>query len=208
MHSDKKIGIVGFGVMGAAIAINSAEAGYKVIFKELNDDLVNKLYDDKLVKPFRKRLNDGKIDKEKFDLILSRITGTSDYKNLKECNIIIEAAVENLSVKKNLFKELDNVCGKETILVSNTSTFRIKEIMKDISNKSRTAGLHYFFPANVNRLVEIICHENTNIKTIDTLKEFLTNKKKIHILVKDFPGFAINPIFISSYSVLNSFYNK
>ena len=140
------------------------------------------------------------------DRVAGNITGTADYKEMAPCDLIIEAAVEKMDLKQSIFKELDAVCRPDTILASNTSTFLIEKLMKGISNPSRTAGLHYFFPANINRLVEVIRQKETSDETYNALIAFAKQNKKVPISVNDFPGFAINPIFISSYMVLNSFY--
>jgi 3-hydroxybutyryl-CoA dehydrogenase len=111
-----------------------------------------------------------------------------------------------MDLKKQIFADVSKVIAKEAILVSNTSTYLIEKLMADVPNPQRTAGLHYFFPANVNRLVEVIRQKQTSDETYKTLMNFAGRCQKVAITVKDFPGFAINPIFISSYLVLNSFF--
>ncbi len=202
----KTVGIIGFNVMGAAIGLNAATAGYQVIYKELNDELVREMYDRWVTKALKKRVDRGKITQEEMDRVAGNITGTADYKEMAPCDLIIEAAVEKMDLKQSIFKELDAVCRPDTILASNTSTFLIEKLMEGISNPSRTAGLHYFFPANINRLVEVIRQKETSDETYNALIEFANKNKKVPISVNDFPGFAINPVFISSYMVLNSFY--
>jgi 3-hydroxyacyl-CoA dehydrogenase len=120
--------------------------------------------------------------------------------------LIIEAAVENISLKKEIFADISKVIREDAILVSNTSTYLIETLMADVPNQGRTAGLHYFFPANVNRLVEVIRQKNTSDDTYEALMDFAAKCQKVAITVKDFPGFAINPVFISSYLVLDSYY--
>ena len=206
MKEIKTVGIIGFGVMGAAIGINAASSGFNVIFKELNDDLVQSMYDTWVVKALDKRVKKNKIKQQDMDEITGRIKGTPKYEDLKECDLIIEAAVENLNLKISIFDELSKTCPEDTIMVSNTSTFLIEKVMEKVSNPQRTAGLHYFFPANINRLVEVIRQKNTSDDTFKAINEFAVKNRKTVIDVTDFPGFAINPIFISSYMVLNSFY--
>jgi 3-hydroxyacyl-CoA dehydrogenase len=205
MKEVKSVGIIGFGVMGAAIGINAAANGYRVIYKELNDDLVKSMYDKFVVNALSKRVEKGKISQGVMDEITGRISGTTDYEDLAECDLIIEAAIEKMDLKTQIFEDLSKVCPKDTILVSNTSTFLIEKLMEKVDNPARTAGLHYFFPANVNRLVEVIRQKKTNDETYKALMTFAKKNQKLPITVKDFPGFAINPIFISSYLVLNSF---
>jgi 3-hydroxyacyl-CoA dehydrogenase len=205
MTEVKTIGVVGFGVMGAAIGLNAASSGYKVIYKELNDELVKSMYDQWVLKSLNKRVAKGKMTQEIMDSITENISGTSNYNDLAPCDLVIEAAVESMELKKQIFKDLDAACRKDTILVSNTSTFLIEKLMEGVSNPGRTAGLHYFFPANINKLVEVIRQKATSDDTYNALMVFAEKNRKVAITVKDFPGFAINPVFISSYMILDSF---
>jgi 3-hydroxybutyryl-CoA dehydrogenase len=205
MKEIKTVGIIGFGVMGAAIGLNAAMSGYTVLFKELNDELVQSMYDKWVVKALEKRVAKGKITQADMDVITEKITGTSHYDALAACDLIIEAAIEKMDLKIQIFEDLSAACREDTIIVSNTSTFLIETLMEKVANQERTAGLHYFFPANINRLVEVIRQKNTSDATYQALMAFAETCRKTAISVKDFPGFAINPIFISSYMVLDSF---
>jgi 3-hydroxybutyryl-CoA dehydrogenase len=206
MAAIENVGIVGFNVMGAAIGLNAASSGYRVIYKELNDDLVRSMYDRWVKKALEKRVAKGKMSREEMDAVVGRISGTASYDDLAPCDLIIEAAVEKMDLKIRIFNDLERVCRPDTIIASNTSTFLIEKLMAGVSHPSRTAGLHYFFPANINRLVEVIRQKKTSDKTFDALMTFSEKNRKIPIAVNDFPGFAINPIFISSYMVLTSFF--
>lgn len=205
MKEIKTVGIIGFGVMGAAIGMNAAANGCRVIYKELNDELVRSMYEKFVVKSLGKRVERGKMTQEQMDGVCGMIGGTTRYEDLAECDLIIEAAIEKMDLKIRIFGELSESCPKETIIVSNTSTFLIEKLMEKVDNPGRTAGLHYFFPANVNRLVEVIRQKHTTDETYETLMAFGRKTQKTPITVRDFPGFAINPIFISSYLVLNGF---
>ncbi|WP_319525503.1 3-hydroxyacyl-CoA dehydrogenase family protein [uncultured Desulfosarcina sp.] len=202
------VGIVGFGVMGAAIGLNAAASGYRVIYKELNDELVAAMYDRWVKGSLEKRVAKGKMTQQEMDQITGKISGTASYADLAPCDLVIEAAVEKMDLKIQIFKDLDAVCRPDAILVSNTSTFLIERLMASVSNPSRTAGLHYFFPANINRLVEVIRQKETGEATFTALMGFAEKNRKVPIAVKDFPGFAINPVFISSYMILDSFYGE
>jgi len=208
MQEIKTVGIVGFGVMGAAIGLNAAAAGYKVVFKELNDELVEAMYDKWVVKALEKRVAKGKITQADMDGLTSMIQGTSSYSDLAVCDLVIEAAIEKMDLKIQIFGDLSAACRPDAILVSNTSTFLIEKLMDKVDNQERTAGLHYFFPANINRLVEVIRQKHTSDATYDALIGFAAKCRKVAITVKDFPGFAINPVFISSYMVLDSFLDE
>ena len=207
MKEIKTVGIIGFGVMGAAIGINAAMSGYRVVFKELDDELVQTMFDKWVVKSLEKRVAKGKITQAEMDAITGLISGTSRYEALADCDLIIEAAIEKMDLKIRIFEDLSSTCSKDAILVSNTSTFLIETLMAKVAKQERTAGLHYFFPANINRLVEVIRQKNTSDDTYQSLMAFAEKCRKTAISVKDFPGFAINPLFISSYMVLDSFLN-
>jgi 3-hydroxybutyryl-CoA dehydrogenase len=206
MAKIETVGIVGFGVMGAAIGLNAASSGYRVIYKELNDELVRSMYGRWVKGALEKRVAKGKMTAEEMDRIAGMISGTANYEDLASCDLVIEAAVEKMDLKIQIFKDLDAVCRPDAIFASNTSTFLIERLMAAVSNPSRTAGLHYFFPANINRLVEVIRQKETSDETFDALMAFAEKNRKVAIAVKDFPGFAINPVFISSYMILDSFY--
>ncbi|MFO7715762.1 3-hydroxyacyl-CoA dehydrogenase family protein [Desulfosarcina sp.] len=205
MAKIETVGIVGFGVMGAAIGLNAASSGYRVIFKELNDELVRAMYDRWVKSALEKRVAKGKMTPQEMDQVAGMISGTANYRDLAPCDLIIEAAVEKMDLKIQIFKDLDAVCRPDAIMVSNTSTFLIEKLMASVSNPARTAGLHYFFPANINRLVEVIRQKKTSDETFAALMAFAEKNRKVPIAVKDFPGFAINPVFISSYMMLDSF---
>lgn len=206
MKEVKTVGIIGFGVMGAAIGLNAATSGYKVIFKELNDDLVKAMYDKFVVSALSKRVSQGKMAQADMDRICGMITGTAKLEDLAACDMIIEAAIEKMDLKIQIFGDIAKVVPKDTIIASNTSTFLIEKLMEKVDHPDRTAGLHYFFPANINRLVEVIRQKKTSDDTYNALMTFAKQNKKVPITVRDFPGFAINPIFITSYLVLDSFY--
>ncbi|MBC2712679.1 MAG: 3-hydroxyacyl-CoA dehydrogenase family protein [Desulfosarcina sp.] len=206
MANIETVGIVGFGVMGAAIGLNAASSGYRVIYKELNDELVHSMYDRWVKGALEKRVTKGKMTQQEMDQVAGMISGTASYQDLAPCDLVIEAAVEKMDLKIQIFKDLDTVCRPDAIFVSNTSTFLIEKLMASVSNPSRTAGLHYFFPANINRLVEVIRQKETSAETFAALMAFAEKNRKVPIAVKDFPGFAINPVFISSYMMLDSFY--
>ncbi|MBN2034696.1 MAG: 3-hydroxyacyl-CoA dehydrogenase family protein [Deltaproteobacteria bacterium] len=205
MGSIETVGIVGFNVMGAAIGLNAASCGYRVIYKELNDELVRTTYDRWVKSGLEKRVAKGKMTQAEMDKVTGLISGTAGYKDLAPCDLIIEAAVEKMDLKIQIFKDLDKFCRPDAILASNTSTFLIEKLMASVSHPSRTAGLHYFFPANINKLVEVIRQKETSDETFNALMAFSGKNNKVPIAVNDFPGFAINPVFISSYMVLVAF---
>ena len=176
MAKIETVGIVGFGVMGAAIGLNAASSGYRVIYKELNDELVRSMYDRWVKAALDKRVAKGKMTQQEMDQVAGMISGTANYQDLSACDMVIEAAVEKMDLKIQIFKDLDKVCRPDAILVSNTSTYLIERLMASVSNPSRTAGLHYFFPANINRLVEVIRQKETSDETYEALMAFAEKK--------------------------------
>lgn len=208
MKQIKTVGIVGFGVMGSAIGMNVATSGYDLVFKVSSEEKLKPVFEKKVLAPLNKRVEKGKITQKEMDDIVKKFTGTASYEDLKDCDLIMEAAEEDIQKKIDIFNHLGAICPADTIFVSNTSTILIEEIMADIPNQERTAGLHYFFPAHVNPLVEVIRQKKTSDDTYHALKEFAINNKKSIICVKDHPGFSINPVFIATYMVIDSFYKS
>lgn len=204
MREINTVGVVGFGVMGAAIGLNAAQAGYQVVYKELNDELVEAMYEKWVLGFLNNRVKKEKITQVQMNEIVSNISGTSDYSDLIHCDLIIEAVVEEMDLKLKIFSDLDKVLSRHTIIISNTSSYMIEKLMENVSSQERTAGLHYFFPANVNRLVEVIRQRKTSNETYEALMTFAEKNGKTAISVRDFPGFAINPIFISAYMVIDA----
>ena len=155
----KTVGIVGAGTMGAAIAQKFAQENFRVILADRNDDFVRNG-----IGKITKMLADGKERKvfsdEEVKTSLSNITGTSNLEDLKKCDLIVEAIFEDFNAKKELFKQLDGIVLPGTILATNTSSFSVTELAESVSHPERFIGLHYFYHAAKNRLVEIIPGEN------------------------------------------------
>lgn len=208
MQQIRTVGIVGCGVMGSAIGMSAAASGYDVIFKIRENRNPEEVFDRKIYQVLLKRVEKNKMTPAQMNLILDRIRVTTCYEDLKDCQLVIESVVETLELKTGIFQELSKACAKDAIFVSNTSTFLIREVMENVPRPERTAGLHYFFPANINPLVEIIRHDDTSLETFLALKEFAVKSGKIVVEVKDFPGFAVNPVFIATYMLTDSFVGK
>ncbi len=128
--------------------------------------------------------------------ILSRIHGTTDMAEIKDCDLVIEAVFEDLAVKKELFSRLDKICGPKTILATNTSSFSINELAKATNRKDRFVGLHFFYHPAMNRLLEIIPGSATSPEFISACKQYSILTGKTDILVQDSPGFAVNRFFV------------
>ena len=167
---DMIIGVIGAGTLGVGIAHIAAETGFSVILKSRNEESL-----DKARKKIKKWLLKTRSENEAFE-ILDNIDFTIDMTSLRSANIIIEAVVEDIEVKKQLFIELGNICSKDTILSSNTSSLSITELSSVVSNPERVVGMHFFNPVQKMQLVEIICGDNTSEQTI----EFIKNLSNIH----------------------------
>jgi enoyl-CoA hydratase/3-hydroxyacyl-CoA dehydrogenase len=191
----KKVGVIGCGLMGAGIAQVAAQAGYETIVRELNEELLEKglgQINAFLDKGVAKR----KLSQAKRDATWARISGTSDLADLADCDLVIEAIIENMQAKQELFRELDSICPEDTIFASNTSSLSIAEMAAATGHPEKVAGLHFFFPAVINQLLEVIVAKQTAPEVVEALLTFARATGKVPIIVKDAPGFAVNRFFV------------
>jgi enoyl-CoA hydratase/3-hydroxyacyl-CoA dehydrogenase len=191
----KKVGVVGCGLMGSGVAQVAAQSGYLTIVRELNDQLLQAglaRIRDSLDKGVEKK----KVSPTKRDATLGRIQGTTEMKDLADCDLVIEVIIEDLQAKKQLFKELDGICKPEAILASNTSSLSIADMAAVTGRAGKMAGLHYFFPSLINPLVEVIDTQQTEPEVVEALLAFSRVTGKIPVRVKDVPGFAVNRYFV------------
>lgn len=191
----KKIGVVGAGTMGSGIAQLFSQQGYSVVMLDMKEEFVlNGL--SKIKNFLEEGVKKGKVKHEEMSKTLANIKGTVDYNELKDCDLIIEAVFEEMEVKKEVFEKLESVCKKECIFTSNTSTLSITELAKFTKRENNFAGLHFFNPAQINRLVEVIPGEKTPFELTIALTELSRINGKFPIIVKDSPGFAVNRFFV------------
>ena len=192
----KKIGVVGAGTMGNGIAQIAAQIGCDVVMRDIEMRFVEGGM--KKIQSFLARSVDkGKMDAKEKDTILGRIKGTVDIADLKDADLIVEAVIEDLDLKKAVFKELDEMCRPEVILATNTSSMSITEIAASTKRPDKVCGMHFFNPVPLMRLVEIIRGYATSDETIKTTTEFAQKLGKITVEVKkDSPGFIVNRIMI------------
>ena len=194
----KKIGIVGAGNMGGGIAQKTAQEGLSVVLVDIKPEFVERGLN--IIKSSLQEAVDRKILKpEKVGQILGRIRGTTDLAEVKDCDLIIEAVFEDIDVKKDLFKRLDDICDQKTILATNTSSLSVDEIAEATKRPDRFVGLHFFYHPAKNRLLEIIPGAGTSEETVAACKKYSTLTGKTDILVHDAPGFAVNRFFIPWY---------
>ena len=188
-----KVGIIGAGTMGAGIAQAFAQTeGFTVALCDINNEFAAN-GKKKIAKGFEKRIAKGKMEQAAADKILEKITtGTKDI--CGDCDLIIEAAIENMEIKKQTFKELDDICKPEAIFATNTSSLSITEIGAGL--KRPMIGMHFFNPAPVMKLVEIIAGLNTPTEVVDKIKKISEDIGKVPVQVQEAPGFVVNRILI------------
>jgi 3-hydroxybutyryl-CoA dehydrogenase len=187
----KKVGVVGCGIMGSGIVQVCAQSGYPVTVSELNQELLkNGLAS--INKFISKGVELGKVTPQNKESTLARIKGTTDLKDLSDCDLVIEAISEVMPLKKKIFSELDKICPKHTILATNTSVLCIIEIASSTSRREKVLGLHFCNPVPLMRLVEIVKTVATSDETLEIGKEFCKSIGKETLIAKDTPGFIIN----------------
>ncbi len=191
----KKIAIIGAGSMGSGIAQKTAQEGLDVMMVDIKPEFVERGLN--IIKTTLQEAVDRKIlTSEKVDDILSHVRGTTDLNEVKDCDIVIEAVFEDMSVKKDLFKRLDQICEPKTIIASNTSTFLVDDLAEAVNRKDRFLALHFFYHPAKNRLVEVIPGSKTSRETAEACKQYAMLTGKTDILVNDSPGFAVNRFFV------------
>lgn len=190
-----KIYVIGTGTMGSGIVQAFAQAGMPVMMKS-RSDASNAKAVAKISKSLSKLVEKGKVTKEYMDATLANITTTTDYATCADADLIIEAAVETMDLKKELFKELDAISKPEAILASNTSSLSITEIASATSRPDKVIGMHFFNPAPVMKLVELIKGQKTSDEVCNTISELAKSIGKTHVMVNEAPGFVVNRILI------------
>lgn len=191
----EKIFVLGAGTMGAGIVQAFAQKGYEVIVRDIKPEFVEKGISG-INKGLTKLVAKGKMTEEVKEDILSRISGTTDMSLAADCDLVVEAAVENMKIKKEIFAELDAICKPETILASNTSSLSITEVASATKRPDKVIGMHFFNPAPVMKLVEIIKGIATSQETFDAVKELSVAIGKEPVEVAEAPGFVVNRILI------------
>jgi len=191
----KKIGIIGAGNMGSGIVQKTAQEGLSVVMMDIKPEFVDKGLNN--IQTTLKEAVERKLFKpDQVTDILSRIQGTTDLTDTKDCDLVIEAVFEDMAVKKDLFVKLDEICRHETILATNTSSFSVEELAQATGRPDRFVGLHFFYHPAKNRLLEIIPGPMTSPETLAACRQFAQLAGKTDILVKDTPGFAVNRFFV------------
>ena len=195
----ERVGIVGGGTMGAGIAQVCAQKGCQVLLYDINQTvLANAL------NQIEKRLKDleakGKLSAQEVEEAQKRVTGVTNLERMEACQLVIEAAPEKLEIKEEIFAQLDQICPSETILASNTSSLSITRLASKTRHADRVAGLHFFNPAPVMKLVEVVKGLRTSEQCVEQLVQFVRRLSKEPVVCRDTPGFLVNRIARSFYN--------
>lgn len=187
----KKVGVIGCGTMGSGITQVCAQVKYEVLVSEVNNELLNKglaAVDSSLLKAIEK----GKLSPDDKDRVRARIKGTVGNRDFHDCDLVIEAVLEDMELKKQVFSELDKVCSKHAILATNTSTLSVIDIATATTRPDKVLGLHFFNPVPAMKLLEVVKTIATSDETLATGKEFGQSIGKTVIVAPDTPGFILN----------------
>jgi len=192
----KKVGVVGMGTMGSQIGIVCARGGFQTTMVDLSEELIKRGLS--AIKSFlNSQVKKGRMKNEEMDQVLPLISTTTDLTGaLSDVELVIEAAFEDIDVKKELFKKIDGICPKETILGSNTSTLSITEMGAVTARPEKCIGTHFLIPAALTPLVELVRGFETSDDTHKTAVDFLTKCGKETVTVADSPGFVINRLYL------------
>ena len=191
----KNIGIIGCGTMGGGIAQVASEAGFDVTVLEIEEKFLTSGMK-KIDKFLSKSVEKEKITAQQKEDILKRIKGTLDINDLAQCDLIVEAAIEDLKLKRDMFQKLDEMCNKDTILTTNTSSLTVIEIAEATKRQDKVAGLHFFNPVPLMPLVEVVRTIKTSDESFKTAWAFIEKIKKIPIAARDNTGFIVNLLLI------------
>ena len=191
----KKVGVVGCGTMGGGIAQISAQSGYDVVVSEINDELLKKGLAS-INSALSKSVQKEKITQQDMDTTLARIKGTTSMSDFSDRDLVIEAAVENIDLKKQILAELDKICPPGAILGTNTSCLSIIDIAMATTRPDKVLGVHFFNPVPVMKLLEIVKTIATGDETLELTRSFGTSVGKTIVIAQDAPGFIVNRLLI------------
>jgi len=191
--SIKKVGVVGCGLMGAGITQVSAQSGYEVVVSEINDELLNKGLKS-LKSALGRAVEKGKMTKEEEAAVVGRIKGTTKMEDFAGCDLVIEAATENMNTKKKIFADLDKICAPNVLLGTNTSCLSITEVAMATKRPDKVMGMHFFNPVPIMKLLELVTTIVSSQETLNTIKAYGQSLGKTIIVAKDTPAFIANRI--------------
>ena len=191
----KKIVVIGGGTMGLDIAQVFAKKGFDVVVRDIKDEIIA-ASEARLNKGLDKLVAKGKMDEAKKAEILSHMSFTTDLNQAADADLVVEAAIENLDIKKSIFAELDKICKPETILASNTSSISITAIAAATKRQDKFIGMHFFNPATAMKLIEVIRAAHTSDETFEIIKNLSVEIGKTPVEVAEAPGFVVNKILV------------
>jgi 3-hydroxybutyryl-CoA dehydrogenase len=191
----KKVGVVGCGLMGSGIVEVCAKAGYEVVVSEINEEFLQKGMD-RINKSLSRAVSKGKATQEEMDATLARVKGTTKMADFAPCDLVIEAAVENMDLKKQIFTELDGILRPEAIIGSNTSSLCVTEMASVTQRGDKVLGIHFFNPVPIMPLLELVRTILTSDETLAVVREFGQSVGKTTVVAKDTPGFIVNRLLI------------
>lgn len=199
LNSQSRIGIIGAGAMGSGIAQVAATAGHEVCLFDLNEKSLQAAKQ-KLAKIMARLVEKGRVAEAEAQAIQNRIQYVEGLSNFEHCDLVIEAIVEKLSVKQELFSHLENIMREDAVLATNTSSLSIASIGGGLRVPQRLIGIHFFNPAPLMPLVEIVPSLVTNKELVDNVKDLIDSWKKVTVIAKDTPGFIVNRVARPFYS--------
>ena len=189
----KQVGIVGSGIMGSGIAEVAAASGHEVVLRSRSQATADAMVAG-LEKSLNRQIEKGKRSEAERDQILSRVSASTDLRALADVDLVIESVVEDLTIKKHLFTELDRICKEETIIATNTSTLPVVDLAMETGRPDRVCGIHFFNPAPVMSLVEVVRPITASEETIEAALTFAQECGKEPVAVKDQAGFIVNAL--------------
>ena len=191
----KKVGVLGCGLMGSGVAQVAAKAGYAVVVREISEELLDKGME-RIGRSLAKAVDRGKMDAGERDAVLGRISGVVDLDALADCDLVVEAIVENVDEKRKTFAALDETVKKSAIFASNTSSLTITQLAMSTARPERFVGLHFFNPVPVMKLVEIVRTLMTDDEVLSQAGEFIRSLGKEPVQCRDNSGFIVNRLLI------------
>jgi 3-hydroxybutyryl-CoA dehydrogenase len=195
MGQINRVGVLGCGLMGSGIAQVCAQAGYDTVVREVSDELVQRGLGG-IRKQLDRAVDKGKLAAEDRDATMGRLSGTTRLSDLADCDLVIEAVVEDLELKNAMWRELDELCGPQTIFASNTSSLTIADMAAATRRPERMVGLHFFNPVPVMKLVEVVRTIATDPQVFGSAFEFARSLGKEPITCKDNSGFVVNLLLV------------
>ncbi|MHB1610089.1 MAG: 3-hydroxyacyl-CoA dehydrogenase family protein [Sulfobacillus sp.] len=193
----KKVAVIGAGTMGADICYSIATAGIPVVLRDVSEDVLTR------ARQHIQELFDGRVARNKMSAAdaldrMSFIVFSSNLDDMKDVTVAIEAVTEKMKVKQAVFRELDQILAPMALIVSNTSALSITELAQATRRPERVAGMHFFYPAHMMKLVEVIAGEKTSDETLYTVMRLAEEIRKIPVKVKECPGFVVNRVLMAS----------